>query len=333
MGKGSAPAAPDPYQSASAQYQYGTQAAAYNKALGSGTTVTPTGQQTQQQTGTDPKTGAPLYTTTQSLTPAQQAIFNLQQGNQTETGQTASSLAGQAQQSLGQPLPGNVAPTSVQMGINASGVPGIAGAGDLASFTNQSRDAAYQQQSQYLDPQYAQGQEQLDAQLRNSGAHPGDPAYDNAMKLFTNQKQQAYQSAFNNANQQGLAEQQSLYGESANTNQQMFGQSAAEQAAANQAAGQQYGQELQGLNTSLALRDQPLNEYNAAEGGVSANLPSFGLGGSGGGSGGGVSAPNFMDALNTQYQGQLAGYNANVATSNADTSTIGSLAAMAAMYF
>jgi hypothetical protein len=334
MGKSSsAPAAPDPYQSAQAQYQFGTQAAAYNKALGAGTTIGPTGQQTMRQTGTDPNTGAPIYTNTTSLSPAQQAIFNLQQANQTTSGQTAAGLAGQAQRSLGQPLPGNVAPTSVQMGINTANVPGIIGAGDLNNFTRQQQQAAYANQTQYLDPQFGQQKEQLDAQLQNAGAHPGDPAYNNAMTLFNNQKQQAYQSAFNNSQQTGLAAQQALYGESANTNQQMFGQSAAEQQAANAAAGQQYGQELQGLQTQLALRDQPLNEYNAAEGGVSANLPSFGLGGSGGGGGGGaVSAPDIMQAFQNQYQGQLAGYNANVASTNADVGAGASLAASYLMY-
>lgn len=333
MGKGSAPAAPDPYQSAGAQYQYGTAAAAYNKALGAGTTITPTGQQTQVQTGTDPHTGAPIYTTTQSLTPAQQAIFNLQQGNETTSGQTAAEVAAQAKTALGKPLPTAPVQAPVQMGINTSGVPAIAGAGDLAGFTTQAQDAAYKQQTQYLDPQFKQQQEQLDAQLRNSGAHPGDPAYDNAMTLFNNQKQQAYTNANEQAVTQGLQEQQALYGESANTNQQTFGQASAEEQAANAAAGQKFGEDITGVNTALALRDQPLNEYSAAEGGVSPNLPSLSMGGSGGGGGsGGVSAPDIMSAFNTQYQGQLAGYNANVSSSNADTGALATVAAAAIMY-
>ena len=173
MGKGSAPAAPDPYTSAAAQYQYGTEAAAYNKALGSGTTVTPVGQQTQVQTGVNPQTGAPIYTTTSSLSAPQQQIFNAQQTAQQTGGQTLDSLAGQAQHSLEQPVPQNVAQTPVQAQINTSGVPGIIGANDLSGFTNQAQQASYQQQTQYLDPQFQQQQEQLDAQLRNSGAQPG----------------------------------------------------------------------------------------------------------------------------------------------------------------
>ena len=335
MGKGSAPSAPDPYQSAGAQFQYGTQAAAYNKALGNTNTVGPTGSTTYQQTGTGAY-GAPEYTQTTTLNPQQQQILNEQEANSIASGQTAGSVAGQAQKNLESPITGfstSVAPTSVQGQINTSGVSAIPGANDLSGFTQQAQDASYKNQTQYLDPQFSQGQEQLDAQLRNSGAQPGSTAYDNAMLNFNNQKQQAYQSADNNAVQQGLAEQQALYGEGANTNQQEFGQAAAEQQGANSAAGQQFGQELEGAGfgnqASTALRDLPLNEYDALEGGLGTSGPSFGLGGSGGSGSGGVSAPDIMSAFNNQYAGQLANYNAGVSTTNAGIGALSSLAALA----
>lgn len=399
MGKGSAPSAPDPYESAQAQYQYGTAAANYNTALDRPNIVTPYGSQTwsvsespnggsspgsapsapsgstpapyqpspayqgspyyriggglggsgapigggmppmQTSGGTSGSltNGAPQYTENIALSPEQQALFEQQeqlqgnqQGRELLTGNISSGLAQQASKSLGQPITGfqtGINQTPVQSNIDTSGVPGIAGSSDLSGFTNQARNAAYQQQTQYLDPQFQQQQEQLDAQLRNSGAHPGDPAYDNAMKLFTNQKQQAYESAFNNANSQGLAEQQALYGESANTNQQLFGQAAAEQSAANQAAGQQFGQNLEGAQfgnqSAITLRDLPLNEYNAFNGGSQIPAPSFGLGGSGGlgsgtGGAGQVASPDIMSAFNNQYNGQLAQYNSDTASTNAD---------------
>lgn len=335
MGKSSAPPqAPDPYQSAQAQYQFGTQAAAYNKALGAGTTITPGATQTNKATGYDPATGAPIYTNTTTLSPAQQKIYDSLQASQGAQGQTAQQLAAAAGSSLTQPLPTAPNETAVQMGIDTSGVPGIIGANDLNAFTQQQQQAAYANQTQYLDPQYSQQQEQLDAQLRNSGAHPGDPAYDNAMKLFTNQKQQAYESAFNNSQQTGLAAQQALYGESANTNQQAFGEAAAKQQAANAASQQKYGMDLQQLGAKLGLRLTPEDEYSKVIAGISSpgGAPSMGMGGGSGG-GGGVSAPDIMSAFNTQYQGQLAGYNANVATQNANTGAAASLAAMAIMAY
>lgn len=357
MSKGSAPSAPDPWQSAAAQYQYGTQAANYTTQLNRPDVVTPYGSETWGTGGPEnipgiqspqaspdiggggipsyetagtydpyqmPSFGfgggggsAPQYTENISLSPAQQELLNLQEGNQIGSGATAQGLLPTIAGNAGQPVG-----TSVQSDVNASGVPGIAGSGDLAGFTNQARDAAYQQQTQYLDPQFSQEQEQLDSQLRNQGAYPGTDAYDNAMKLFQNQKQQAYQSAANNAIGQGLNEQQALYGESANTNQQLFGEAAAEQAAHNQAAGQQFGQNV----TSQQL---PISEYETLTGGSATPAPaSFGLGGGGTGSAGSVSAPDIMSAFNNQYAGQLAQYNANTATANQGLGTAASLLAM-----
>ena len=61
MGKGSAPSAPDPYASAAAQYQYGTQAADYSKGLNATNVVTPTGSTTWSQSpaGVPTAGGAP----------------------------------------------------------------------------------------------------------------------------------------------------------------------------------------------------------------------------------------------------------------------------------
>lgn len=371
LGKGSAPAAPDPYASAAAQYQYGTQAANYTTQLGHTNVVTPYGSTTYSEgapsaggydnsratgtgisssgfpvnqipggvqssdqagkpsysipsmavgatgyftpprpqpssynlqaggpSGSSPSMGLgggqgfqgpPQYTQTTTLSPNQQALLNLKEGTQIGVGQ-------QAMNNLQQPIN---APT-LQRQIDTRGV---------ADRSQQAQEAAYRQQTQYLDPQYSQQQESLDAQLRNSGAHPGDPAYDNAMKLFTNQKQQAYSSAEDQAVQQGLREQS-----------QLFGQQAEQQAAENTAASQQLAQDIQ-------LRDLPLNESQALAG--AGGTPSFGLGGGSGGGGGGgqVAAPDISGLFQNKYQGQLAGYNAKTATTNADVGAVATIAA------
>lgn len=311
MGKsGSAPQPIDPYQSAAAQYQYGTQAGAYNAAINRVNTSGPGGSVNYSITGRDPSTGAPIYTQSTNLSPTSQKIYDLTQGAQVGAGQAAQGLLGNYGSALSDPYSQLSGVHAVQQNADTSHVPGIAGAGDLAGFTNQARDAAYKQQTQYLDPQYSQQQEQLDAQLRNSGAHPGDPAYDNAMKLFTNQKQQAYESAFNNANTQGLAEQQALYSQSAGTNQQLFGQALQSQQAANQGQSQAY-------NQGVGKQDLLINALNALKNGGS-------VGNSGQVSGlapgqSNISSPDIQSAFNQQYQGQLNNYNANVAQSNANT--------------
>jgi hypothetical protein len=257
---------------------------------------------------------APNWTENVSLSAPQQQLLNLQEGTQLSSGLTGQSLAGQTAENLNQPITS----TPIQTSINTSGVAAIPGAADLAGFTNQAQEAAYQQQTQYLDPQFAQEQEQLDAQLRNQGAQPGDPAYNNAMQIFNNQKQQAYQSAENNSVQQGLTEQQALYGEGANTNQQQFGEAATQQSAANTGAAQQLAQELQ-------VRDQPLNELST-EYGLSNPNGTTALQSATGGGAGSATAPDILSAFNTSAQQQEANYNAQVASANAQTSSEAGLA-------
>lgn len=265
----------------------------------------------------------PQYTENVSLSPAQQTLLNLQEGNQISGGITAGNVAAQTAQSLNKPITS----TPIQTHIDTSGVPGIAGADNLAGFTSQAQDAAYKQATQYLDPQFNQQQEQLDARLRNSGAQPGMPAYDNTMQIFNNQKQQAYSDARDSAVTQGLQEQQALYGESANTNQQKFGEAATTQQQDNAAAQQQLTQEL-------SVRDQPLTEYESLYGLSSPTTgASFGMGGSGGGGAGSLQAPDVMSAFQNQLSAQEANYNAGVSEANTTTATVGSLAAMAAIYF
>lgn len=318
MGGKSAPAPPNPYDEAQAQYSFGTEAAAYNKALNAPNVVGPTGSTSSKISGYDPVTGAPIYTTTNTLSAPEQQILG--QGQQATI-----SAGGAADKSIAQPTPANVTAGPIQGSINASGIPGIPGASDLAGFTQQAQDASYKQQTQYLDPQFSQEQEQLDAQLKNSGAQPGSAAYDNAMTLFNNQKQQAYSNAEEQAVGQGLQEQQALYGEGANTQQQLFGEASAQQQATNAAEAQGFGQGEQSLESGLQLQELPLQEYESLVTGQP--LPSFGLGGAGGGATGSVSAPDIMSAFNQQYQGQLAGYNANVAQGNADVGALSTIAA------
>lgn len=284
-----------------------------------------------QGSGINPYTGTEEYTTTQNLSPQEQQILGEQQGGQIISGATGENLADQAQNSLEAGVPQNAQATPVQMGINTSGVPGIAGAGNLGGFTGEAQQAAYNTGEMYLQPQIQQQQQQEDATLRNEGAQPGTPAYNNAMENLNLQQQQEQEGVENTAVNQGLTEQQALYGESANTNQQLFGEAATQQQAANQAAAQQFGQEEQGLGSQIQLQQLPLQEYSELEGGLSPSLPSMGLTGSGGAS---TNAPDIMSAFQNQYQGQLAGYNANVASQNADlgaATELGSLGLMAYM--
>ena len=274
MGKGSAPSAPDPYQSAQAQYQFGTQAAAYNAGLNQVNQVGPTGSTSYAQTGTSPQ-GAPEYTATTQLSAPEQALLS---GSQRLSGE-AQGLAGAQGGNVSNAVSNWALPSEQQNG----------------QFGGEAMKAAYGAETATMDPYWSQQQESMDASLRNSGATPGTPAYDNAMKSFEANRSSAYGQAENQA----------------------FGQ-------------------------GLSAQGQQISDVNQAQGGQIANFLSLATGSPGATStgasgnsttGASTSAPDIMQAFQNQYQGQLAGYNSNVASTNADIGAgVGALAIAASMY-
>jgi len=121
-------------------------------------------------------------------------------------------------------------------------------------------NALYKANTQYLDPQFEQAQSKLENQLANQGITRGSEAYNNAMQNFGNQKQQAYESARNQAIAGGTQAAQGMFGMNLQGGQfanqalgQQFGQSVTQQELANAAANQ---------NNQLALANQ--QAYNQA---------------------------------------------------------------------
>lgn len=126
----------------------------------------------------------------------------------------------------------------------------------------QTADALYKANTQYLDPQFNQQQAKLENQLANQGITRGSEAYNNAMLNFNNQKQQAYDSARNNAISGATSAAQGMFGMGLQGAQfgntalgQQFGQNVTAQQLQNAAAGQ---------NNQNAQTNQQL--YNAALG-------------------------------------------------------------------
>ena len=107
----------------------------------------------------------------------QQVGFNGQLGD------AANSLQAQMAQNYGQPMM----------------------SGDAAR--DQAINATYNQMASRLNPQFQQGQSQLDTQLANQGLSPGSAAYRQAESQFARNKNDAMQGAMNNAVQQGLEAQ------------------------------------------------------------------------------------------------------------------------------
>lgn len=119
--------------------------------------------------------------------------------------------------------------------------------GTYADEMQQAQDAAYRKNTQYLDPQYTRDDAALRTQLLNQGFNQGSEGYKNAYDQFNERKQQAYDSARDSAIAQGNAQQNQLF-----------------------------NQDSQRLARLLALRSQPLNEYNALLSGSQVTNPTFG---------------------------------------------------------
>jgi hypothetical protein len=333
MGKPSAPQAPDPYNSAAAQYKYGTQAAAYNAALNRMNTVGPTGSTQYQVTGTDP-TGAPIYTQRTQLTPTEQALLNSQEqvgilGNQTALGQQGIQLQQQGLQRSLVPQGGNAlsqlrqvtgqgAPQTpgLTYGIDTSNVPGLI---SPQTGFDYGQGTALKGELAAINPSMQQEKEQLDASLRNSGAHPGDPAYDNAMMAEDARQANAYAQAGGAAITAGTGLSNSLFNQALQGNQTAFGQAQAQSGLRNTAVSQalqnyatQAGiplSQLQGIMQMLGTQSGQIGAGGAQSG--QANVPQAIAPGTSQ-----TSAPDIMNAMNNQYQGQLSNYNAQVAQQN-----------------
>jgi hypothetical protein len=346
MGKPSAPSAPDPYQSANAQYEYGTRAAQFNQGLNDVNTVGPTGSTTYTSTpGTyNPQTGeyGPNQTTqTTNLSPAELAILQGSQGVQEGQLGVGGQLVNEAGQAVSTGMP-SIAPVQysaaggpIQSGIDTSGVPGI---GPTQGYEQYGQRTALAGEMAALEPMQSQEFEQLDASLRNSGNGPGTPAYDHAMATLNSQIGGQDTQAAGAAITAGTGLQNTQYGEEANTNQQLFGEAQSEEQARNAAESQLFGQNVTNANLSntaggTALADWaqetgiPINELSAILGGSQVSAPS-----SIAPTASQVSAPDIMSAFQNQYAGQLSQYNAGVASNNSlygDAAGLGALAYLA----
>lgn len=127
-------------------------------------------------------------------------------------------------------------------------------ANDPNLLQQQVTDALYNQQTQYLDPQFAQSQAKLENQLANQGITRGSEAWNNAIQEQGRQKQQAYESARQSAIGQGVGAASTLFGNQLAGLQ--FG---------NQALGQQFGQNLQTGQFVNAAQGQQFGQNTAQQ--------------------------------------------------------------------
>ncbi len=147
---------------------------------------------------------------------------------------------------------------------------------NMDAYRQQAQDAIYDRNAAYLDPQFERGEESVRARLANQGIVEGSEAFKNAMDDFSRGKEMAYRQARNDAITGGSAER------------------------------------AQNMQELFALRNQPLNEFNALRTAAPVQMPNF-------------SSPASVTMNPTDlsgnvyrtYGGQVDIYNANQAGNNA----------------
>lgn len=224
------------------------------------------------------------------------------------------------------------------------------------------RDAAYRKATGLLDPHFDREEERLEQKLANQGLPMGGEAFKRDFGDFSTARDSSYERAAQDAVAAGAAEEQAQFSRAIGTRQQNVGetQNADTQNLQRQIAAltgsmsadqQQFGRDLstrqqntgetdadyqrylQTQNTensnSLQERQQNYNELAALLGGqqlnpVAAQAQPLDVAG----------AYNRSQAgANAQYQGQLAGYNADVASNNSQMSGMMGLGAAALTFF
>lgn len=173
MGKSSPPPPPNPKETSAASTATNVGTAIANSMLSGVNQVGPDGTKTRQQTGTyqwnDPYTGKtydiPTFTETTTLSPQQQALYDL--NNQT-------------QQNLG------------QIGVDQSAkIGGLLGTN--VNLNNEATEARlFELGSKRLDPALARQEEALRARLMNQGIQPGSAAWRAEMDQFSQGRNDAY---------------------------------------------------------------------------------------------------------------------------------------------
>ena len=152
--------------------------------------ITPYGNLSYTQSGTDSK-GNPLWTATTSLSPGEQALYNQQLNTSLGLGKLQDLGLGYVQDMISKPFDTqNIAQIGINPGENYS-------------------DAIMRQ----LNPQIQQDRASLDAKLANQGIMQGSEAYENAMRQQGQREAQLRDQAIVGGMQTGLQANQQQFGQ------------------------------------------------------------------------------------------------------------------------
>lgn len=264
MGKPKAPKPPDPRETSAAQTGTSVATALANTNLGNVSRVGPTGSLKYDTTGSfkfeDPYTGMsydiPTFTATESLTPAQQRIFNQTQAAEYGLASSANKGASRLDKTLGQRFTLDGLPEAGEAPVG----------GPLIENYSKDRRRVEKALLKRAAPMQARDKAALEASLADQGITLGSRAYSAAQDDFGR-----------NINDFRLA----ATGAAGEEQARLRGMDLAKQ-------GQQFNQDLatfgakntlreQGLNERFAERSQPINEIIALLSGSQVQMPNFGV--------------------------------------------------------
>jgi hypothetical protein len=302
FGKPPAPPPPPDYRGAAAETAAGNLAAAQSATAANRVNqVTPYGNLNYAETGTD-SMGNPTWTATQTLSPAQQQLLDMQNQTSLGLGSAINAQLGQVQDVMGRGFNPNLAPITTNIGqANLQTRPDYEGG-------MQGWDRANQILQARLQPQMEQQSNAQAARLANQGIVPGTRAYENAMRTFN----QGQNDLLTNSQLAGQSIGQNLFTQGLQGAQ--FGNAAQQQAFANRLTNANLGNtaQQQQFNQELTRYNLPLNTLSALRTGAQVQNPSY------------VNAPqqattggaDFLGATQMGFNAQMGDFNAQAAERN-----------------
>lgn len=269
------------------------------------------------------------WTSTITLSPEMQALFDQQQKLQTGLFGAQDQALGRVNQTMGQGFDMSGVPQAgtaldinglPQSGtaLNPNALPGFGDVYDPTKSTNTATDAILSR----VNPQLERDEAALRSQLANQGVSQGSQAWNNAMDELRRSKTDAYTQAGLQGIGLGMQQQGQTFGQqttnrqlgTSEQNQQFTQQNYLRQLAAalqGQQFGQQQGLHTQGMQEQAYLRNLPLNELNALRTGNQVQQPQFG----GFSQQASTAGPDMLGAAQGQYNAALGASNASNAGS------------------
>lgn len=257
--------------------------------------------------------GQDSYTQTTTLSPENQQLYDLSQqaklGYSTAANQQIQSVGGMLSTAFnGQPY------MNQQGAATAAGGRALQGAMDAAGRPintdyNQIRQQSIDAANSRLQPQFQQQEDQLRTRLLNTGITEGSEAWNRAYRQM-NEGQ-------NDSRQQTILNAENLAGQSIQQTGTLRQIPLNEYGAVSQLASGYGNQAQQGLQASLAVRGQPLNEAAALLTGQQVGMPQLSNV-----PGVNVAPVDYAGLVGNQYQAQMAQYNQSQARGQANTGAL-----------